>query len=193
VFFSDAMNRTGNRNSRALREGWAPGLCEEGGGETGGCDNNVLFIRQYGPVQKLQYPDNPRDAHGQMKGAGQWRRERGEKKTVRREAARVKVERGYAYCPRREHKCAVEMVGGRRGEAIVCASGRFSERRRQSSDLNGRTDRGISTGTLAQKNRLQSISPFNFCFHFPRALHFAKRKKKGKKRESRSPKDGTAF
>lgn len=27
-----------------------------------GRDNNVPFIRQNVPVQKLQYPDNPRDA-----------------------------------------------------------------------------------------------------------------------------------
>jgi len=105
----------------------------EGRRERGGCDNNVPFIRQYGPVQKLQYPDNPRDAHGQMQGAGM-------KKTVRCEAAGVKVEREYAYCPRREHKCAVEMVGGGGG----CVSGRFSESRRRSSDLNGRASRDFN-------------------------------------------------
>jgi hypothetical protein len=134
VFFSDAMNRTGNRNSRALREGWDPGPCEGRGRETDGCDNNVLFIRQYGPVQNLQYPDNPRDAHGPDEGRGDNGEGAGEK-TARCEAARVKVERGYAYCPRREHKCAVEMVGGAgggrgTGGGIVCASGRFSEARR---------------------------------------------------------------
>lgn len=45
-----------------------------GKGLEAGRDNNVPFIRQNGPVQKLQYPDNPRDARSRK---SEQRRRRG--------------------------------------------------------------------------------------------------------------------
>lgn len=81
-----------------------------------GRDNNVPFIRQNGPVQKLQYPDNPRDARSQSK--------RGR---IEKTAAGMKVPVDTRVLP-----CeGARMCGRNRG----VVSGRVSKCRGQSTDF----------------------------------------------------------
>lgn len=81
-----------------------------------GRDNSVPFIRQNGPVQKLQYPDNPRDARSRKRQRGERRGRVGSGTSggrMKKTAAGSKV-RVDTRVPSRRGKCAVEIEELRR-------------------------------------------------------------------------------
>lgn len=134
-------NRTSNRNQKALWRGRDLGA---------GRDNNVPFIRQNGPVQKLQYPDNPRNARSQLK--------RGR---IEKTAAGMKVPVERVFSLAREHECAVEIEGSCRDELANVGDNQLTS---------AQTSRNFN-GHIGPENRLQSISPFHFCrFFYPHVL-----------------------
>lgn len=108
VAFFERRNRKRATETRGVSV--AKGKSGEGATGRAGRDNNVPFIRPNGPVQKLQYPDNPRDARIQ-RGRGWKSGPMG--KIKKKTTAGLKV-RADTRVPLRRGKCAVEIEGSRR-------------------------------------------------------------------------------